>query len=563
MRLGPLLLAVGLAGCAAAESPVDSKGSVSADAADAADAAGPDGATPDAAGDTSGGADAQDAALDAVDAAADTGQDADTGAGSEVVEDAALADGTADDADAETPDSGGADAQSDVAGPDAGAAPPPTIADFVDAIEAQDNGALDALLAAWDMPICDGSQCLFVTVQPGAQSVLVLGDFNGWQGGAPLAPVSFAPTVFWGLVDMAVGGVTEYKLQVDGEWALDGSNRYFRFGPFGPNSAIYGPGMGRLTALSGVASTELGNQRDLYVYLPAPYFEAPDARFPVLYMQDGFNVFTNPAAPFGSWNVEVTADALIAQGLLAPVIIVGVDTSARLDEYTYAPIPLGEGASNPKLPLYGAFLTGTVKPLVDATFRTLQDRASTGIAGSSLGGISSLWLAFAHAETFGFVASFSGSYWIGESNGAEQATPMRELLAAMTGPSPSTLRIYLDSGDSTFDGQVSYEADAWVYSDWTRNALVALGWDDRPAWDTDGDLGTPPADLPASTPPASVPSLAWASAPPPNTSWGAWLGTDRNLLSMVGHGHAHNEAAWEARFGAALVFLAPGPAVKN
>lgn len=475
-----------------------------------------------------------------------------------------------------TPDAAGPDATAPVdvavtpdgtvdAGPDTVEPPAPlTIDGFADLVGAQDGPGLDAFVALWDMPICDGARCLFVTVQPGAGSVLVLGDFNGWEGGAALASVPARPEVWWGIVEMGQPPLVEYKLQVDGEWTVDSSNVYFHFGPFGSNSAIYGPGASRLRLIPGVWSSELANERDLYVYLPAAYFQDVQGSFPVIYLQDGFNVFTNPAAPFGSWNVEVTADALMASGQAAPAILVGIDTHDRLDEYLHAPITvLDDIVSGAKLDLYSAFLVGTVKPLVDATLRTQPDPAHTGIAGSSLGGLSSLYLAVTQPGIFGLCGTFSGSFWVGEEGGGDAWAPSLREVIDQEDPPPEGFRVYIDSGDSDFEGSVSYESDSWVYSDWTRNELIARGWDNRAEWDTDADVSTPPLDLPANTTAASVPSLAWAATLPASYgTWGAWLGTDRSLLSMVGHGQAHNEAAWEKRFGAALTFLLPGPAAQ-
>lgn len=454
----------------------------------------------------------------------------------------------------------GDDAAPDLGGGTDPLDPPPTIGAFEELVAAQDGVGIDDFLTAWEMPLCDGLRCLFVTVQDGAGEVLVLGDFNGWEGGEPLAPVPLRPDVWWGIVDMGSPALVEYKLRVDGAWKVDSSNVYFHFGPFGPNSAIYGPGSSRLRLIPGVWSSELANERDLYVYLPAAYFQDETARFPVIYLQDGFNVFTNPAAPFGSWNVDVTADALMADGRVAPAILVGIDTHERLDEYLHAPIDLGEGvASAAKLDSYGAFVVGTVKPLVDSTLRTLPEPAHTGIAGSSLGGLSALYLAVTSPGSFGLCGSFSGSFWVGEKGDAAWAPSLRDVIA-QEDPAPGAFRLYMDSGAQTFEGAVTYEADAWVYSDWTRNALIARGWQGRPEWDTDGDLATPPVDLAPGTPPSEVPHLAWGPAVPPGfAAWADWLGTDRDLLSMVGHGHVHNEAAWEKRFGAALTFLLPGP----
>lgn len=450
---------------------------------------------------------------------------------------------------------------------DAADVPPPppavdlTISAFEALVEAGDVAGLEAFCAAYDMPICEGGTCLIVTKQPSGSSVQLLGEFNGWEGGLALTELASAPGTFYGTFEVTFSVVTTYKLTVDGEWTLDGSNRYFRFGGFGPDSAIYASGHSRLALIEGVWSDGLQNERSLYVYLPGPYFDPATGPLPVIYMQDGFNVFQNPGAPFGAWDVDLTADALIADGLAQPVIIVGIDTENRFDEYLHAPVALPGGATaDPKLDLYGAFLVATVKPLIDATFDTLPEPDATCIAGSSLGGISSLWIGWMHAATIGRVASFSGSYWVGEVEGPGP-TLKAIIQQNLEGNTPDGLTVYLDSGDTSFNGTASYSSDSWVYSDWTRNALISLGWAPRSEWDTDLDLATPPDDLAETTPLATVPSLAWSPTVPVGYSaWTEYLGSATSLLSLVGHGHAHNESAWKQRFGAALIFHFPGPA---
>jgi len=82
---------------------------------------------------------------------------------------------------------------------------------------------------------------------------------------------------------------------------LDAKDRYIRFAQFGPNSADSTGRAGRLARVADVASAELGNVREP-LRVPARRVISPTRprRLPVFYLQDGFNVFQNPAAPFGS-----------------------------------------------------------------------------------------------------------------------------------------------------------------------------------------------------------------------------------------------------------------------
>ncbi|MFH1531353.1 MAG: alpha/beta hydrolase-fold protein [Pseudomonadota bacterium] len=434
------------------------------------------------------------------------------------------------------------------------------------ALGAGDGDGIDAQMVLYDGPVCDEETCLVVTWLPEHDVVAIRGEFNAWEEEAMEA--SPLAGWFWAVVPAAVvDGCKQYKLFADDQWFPDPLNRWIGFADIAINSALCPAGVSRIALVEGVYSPQLDNTRSLYVYVPAPAFDDPGATFPVLYMQDGFNVFTNPMTPFGAWEIDGAADALIATGEVAPLIIVGVDTDDRMDEYLYAGITVDLGGGpiqvTPLLPDYAEFLVDVVKPLVDERFPTKPGRGDTAIAGSSLGGISSLWIAWHHADVFGRVASFSGSYWVGQEGSGTEGHPTMESVLQQASPSADqlALKIYMDSGTLSSMGQPGqeYTGDGRSYTDWTRNVLIDLGWDNRPEWDDDGDLETAPADFPISSDPAGVPTLYWSPTVPAGyADWGDYLGPDRNLLHLVGEGHAHNEAAWAARSGAMLRFLFPG-----
>jgi predicted alpha/beta superfamily hydrolase len=147
--------------------------------------------------------------------------------------------------------------------------------------------------------------------------------------------------------------------------------------------------------------------RDLVVYLP-PSYESGDRRYPVVYMQDGQNLF-DPAVSFaGSWRVDRAMDRAAARGIEG--IAVGIPNSRqhRISEYS----PFDDPHTGPgRAADYVAYLTETIKPLVDARFRTLPGRDTTGVAGSSMGGLVSLFAGFAQPAVFGVVAALSPSLW--------------------------------------------------------------------------------------------------------------------------------------------------------
>ena len=185
---------------------------------------------------------------------------------------------------------------------------------------------------------------------------------------------------------------------------------------------------GRLVVLPSVHSPQLDNRRDIFVYVPATRARG-DACYPVIYMQDGQNLF-DPALSFaGTWGVDEALRWASRRGLDA--IVVGIPNmgAARIAEYD--PF-MGTGDR------YLDFVTHTVKPLVDGQFPTLPDREHTGIAGSSMGGLISLYAFFRYSETFGFAAALSPSLWFADGALLD--------LVARAPRVPGGGRLYLDVG---------------------------------------------------------------------------------------------------------------------
>jgi predicted alpha/beta superfamily hydrolase len=153
--------------------------------------------------------------------------------------------------------------------------------------------------------------------------------------------------------------------------------------------------------------------RELYAYLPRSYADDDGTPYPVLYMHDGRNLFDEATSHAGEWRVDETMEAL---GLEA--IVVGVPHGPeRADEY----VPKQNGAR------YVSFLVDEVKPLVDGTLRTQPGCEATGLAGSSLGGIISLYAFLTRNDVFSFAGVMSPAFWWDESlyDLAEQ-TPRRD-----------------------------------------------------------------------------------------------------------------------------------------
>ena len=156
----------------------------------------------------------------------------------------------------------------------------------------------------------------------------------------------------------------------------------------------------------------LRNQRDLIVYLPPEYDEQPWQQFPVLYLQDGQNLFdgTTSFVPGMDWHIGQTADHLIRAGAVQPLIIVGVYNigKSRIHEYTPTKTAkLGGGRAD----RYAKFLVQEVMPFAQRNYRTLSGASSTGLGGSSLGGLVSLYLGLKMPTIFGKLAALSPSVW--------------------------------------------------------------------------------------------------------------------------------------------------------
>ena len=245
-------------------------------------------------------------------------------------------------------------------------------------------------------------------------------------------------------------------------------------------------------------SRVLKNERDVVVYLPPGYEEQPTRRFSVLYLHDGQNLFDGSTSfvPGMDWKVGQTADHVIVSGSVDPLLIVGIYNAGehRIREYTPTRVPkLGGGRAD----RYGKFLVNEIKPFIDREYRTLPDFAHTGLGGSSLGGLVSLYVGLKHPHIFGKLAALSPSVWW------NQRVMHRFAATTQVEPRPS---IWLDIG--TREGpQILRDVENF------RDVLLQKGWR---------------------------------------------LGGDLHYERV--EGAEHNEAAWSQRVGPVLQFLFPSTA---
>ena len=155
---------------------------------------------------------------------------------------------------------------------------------------------------------------------------------------------------------------------------------------------------------------QLDRKRRIWIYLPKNYNLLKSKYFPVLYMQDGQNLFNEQTAFASEWGVDECLDTLQKQ-LNKDCIVVGIDNGGdkRMTEYNpYDDKKYGKGEGD----LYLDFLVQTLKPFIDAHFRTQKDKAHTFIAGSSMGGLISMYAIAKYPDVFGTAGVFSPAFWI-------------------------------------------------------------------------------------------------------------------------------------------------------
>jgi predicted alpha/beta superfamily hydrolase len=242
-------------------------------------------------------------------------------------------------------------------------------------------------------------------------------------------------------------------------------------------------------------SAILPDHRTVQVYLPPQYLEEKDRRFPVFYLHDGQNLFDGKTSyiPGRTWNAHTTADRLNIEGQIEPVILVGIANTGlgRMAEYTPTrDVKMGGGDGL----RYGRMLIEELKPWIDRSYRTLPEAKDTGLGGSSLGGLISLYLGWEHPDVFSKLAVMSPSLWWDH----------RSVLGIISQPGAKPdLKIWLDMGTGEGARQVR---DA----DLLEKMLLRSGWQS---------------------------------------------GVD--LIYSKADGAVHDEQAWSERFGDVLRFLFP------
>jgi len=222
-----------------------------------------------------------------------------------------------------------------------------------------------------------------------------------------------------------------------------------------PYRTINATGDVRRLQVVGGAGPAAGLTRDALVWLPPGYDdpENADREYPVLYLMDGQNIFEQlPNVP-GEWRVDETATHLVEQGLLRPLIIVGIPHAGtyRINEY----LPFAAYNATPSGDDFLDFLTGEVMPRVERAFRVSTAREDTGIGGSSLGALISIYACARHADEFGLLLAES----------PVQVGPESRIWRILRSAGETPERVYVGVGDLEAGEDAGRDLNNfWVFS---------------------------------------------------------------------------------------------------
>lgn len=300
-------------------------------------------------------------------------------------------------------------------------------------------------------------------------------------------------------LDIPAGEIIEMKLvRNEEEWAA-GRNYSVHAGDHVYVEPYFD---GQSSTLEPMGTLEVeGDTITFEVLLPPGYAEQETKRYPVLYALDGQSLWSTSSDPFGVWGLEKTLEGLHELGAVEELIVVGIHASdRRVERFSPVPDPDHGGGEGPA---FLAALTDRLRPYIDAKYRTRTDRESTGIMGSSMGGLFAFFAAWNRPDVFGKAACLSSSFWWA-----------RRWAVRMVGeqglPSPRPM-LYVDSGAAWNP----HERDTQLRDGFhhTRSMIRAL------------------------------------------TKHGYTPGSDMHRLVFAGHGH--NAEAWSSRVALPLQLLFP------
>jgi predicted alpha/beta superfamily hydrolase len=271
---------------------------------------------------------------------------------------------------------------------------------------------------------------------PAGAPIHIVGSFNNWAPGDATKILTLNNGVY-SITFTPPTGTVEYKF-TRGSWATVEGNAN---GTYLPNRTVTYSGtpithdlsilswedLGAGGGGSGTAAAnvflldddfympELNRNRQIWIYLP-PDYNTSSKNYPVLYMHDGQNLFNANTSFSGEWEVDESLNALFSDGDYG-CIVVGIYNGGaeRLNEYSPWVNPQYGGGQGDE---YVDFIVNTLKPYVDIHYRTLPGRQSTGIMGSSMGGLISMYAFSERQDVFSKAGIFSSAFWFADSNSA-------------------------------------------------------------------------------------------------------------------------------------------------
>lgn len=343
---------------------------------------------------------------------------------------------------------------------------------------------------------------------PENSDFFVAGNFNGWSPDNLAYQLTKDENNIPEITLALDAGTYEYKF-TRGEWSTVEGNAQ---GGFLPNRRITYDGTATtvdviiqswedVPVVSGTAAPnvsvmddnfyipQLNRYRRIWIYLP-PNYAATTQSYPVLYMHDGQNLFDTITSFAGEWQVDESLNQLF-ENSDEGTIVIGIDNGGaqRINEYTPWPNRKYGGGDGEA---YIDFIVQTLKPYIDANYRTKTEREFTGIMGSSLGGLISLYGAIAYQDVFGRVGVFSPSLWftddiyefvtdtgkqqdmriflmVGELEGSTEINPVEDLQRMY-----NTLQIAgFGVGELIINTHADGQHSEWY---WAREFLPAYKW---------------------------------------------------------------------------------------
>ena len=243
--------------------------------------------------------------------------------------------------------------------------------------------------------------------------------------------------------------------------------------------------------------------RDLLVWLPEGYSDPKNAdrEYPVLYMFDGQNLFEQMSGVPGEWNIDETLTALIDQGRVEPVIVVGIPHSGEHRIREFMPIGSYQGIDGDGAACM-EWVVREVMPKINRAFRVKQGAEFTGIGGASLGGSMALYGSTTYPELFG-----------------------KALIESLPTIGKDPILTHIRNAEGGPD-----------------RFVVGMG---------SAEVGTDPADGER-----NAMYVQWAGEIDRTLANSVGV-LDRKHLLIIGDGQVHNESAWSARFSQAIEFLYP------